>query len=179
MTVTYAAAPSGPYGDTPPSYRNAGRYTIYFRAEQNGWYPYYGQAELLIGRAGLTVVPLPDQEKFTGQADPELRYTYRGAIPGETPAFTGALSRESGEAPGRYAIDSGSLALADGDGFRADNYTLTCEKAPFSPSAPLPRPGGSHPQSRGGALLCGKTRSGLEPGSHRSHPVQRLYPFVP
>ena len=128
VTVTYAAAPSGPYGDTPPSYRNAGRYTIYYRAEQNGWYPYYGQAELLIGRAGLTVVPLPDQEKFTGQADPELRYTYRGAIPGETPAFTGALSRESGEAPGRYAIDSGSLALADGDGFRADNYTLTCEE---------------------------------------------------
>ena len=68
---------------TPPSYRNAGRYTIYYRAEQNGWYPYYGQAELLIGRAGLTVVPLPDQEKFTGQADPELRYTYRGAIPGK------------------------------------------------------------------------------------------------
>ena len=131
VTVGYASSPSGPYGDTPPSYRDAGNYTVYFRAERDGWYPYYGEIELTIGRSVLTAIPLPDQEKYTGQADPVLQFTYRGAVSGETPAFSGSLSRESGETAGRYSIGSGSLALKDGDGFLADNYTLAFEEGHF------------------------------------------------
>ena len=44
----------------------------------------------------------------------------------ETPAFTGALTREPGEEVGTYGIKQGDLAMANNEetGFKASNYTL-------------------------------------------------------
>ena len=74
----------------------------------------------------LTVTPDAAQSKEYGEADSALSYTHSGAVGTETPVFTGALSRAEGEDAGSYAIQSGTLALADGqNGFRAANYTLS------------------------------------------------------
>lgn len=131
VRITYAAKPDGPFSETPPVFRNAGEYPVYYRAEREGWYPYYGQTVLAISRAVLTVLPLSDQQKMTGQTDPVLQFTTDGAAPGETPAFTGSLSREGGETAGRYPITGGTLSLTDGAGFRADNYTLQVQEGRF------------------------------------------------
>lgn len=73
--------------------------------------------------AVLTVTPNA-LSKTVGAADPELTYTVSGAQNGETPAFTGALSRAPGDTAGTYAINQGALALKDNGTFKASNYTL-------------------------------------------------------
>ncbi|MDQ0289312.1 MBG domain-containing protein [Oligosphaera ethanolica] len=84
--------------------------------------------------ANLTITPVANQSKVFGAVDPVLTYTSTGAIVGETPAFTGALSRAEGEAVGTYAFTLGTLAPADGaegNPFLAANYTLTlADEAP-------------------------------------------------
>jgi hypothetical protein len=72
----------------------------------------------------LAVTPLSGQSKIFGQFDPGLTYSHDGAVNGETPGFSGTLSRSAGEAQGAYAITDGTLSLADNGSFVADNYTL-------------------------------------------------------
>ena len=76
-----------------------------------------------INPAVLTVTPNA-LSKTAGAADPELTYTVSGAQNGETPAFTGTLSRAPGDTAGIYAINKGTLALKDNGTFKASNYTL-------------------------------------------------------
>ena len=77
-----------------------------------------------ITKAAITVTPDAGQGKTYGEKDPALTYTLAGAVNGETPAFRGVLARDAGANAGSYAITGGNLALADGSGFKADNYTL-------------------------------------------------------
>ena len=74
--------------------------------------------------AVITVTPDAGQSKTYGADDPMLTYTASGAVNGETPAFSGKLERDAGVNAGSYAITGGTLALVDGSGFTADNYTL-------------------------------------------------------
>lgn len=74
--------------------------------------------------AVITVTPDAGQGKIYGADDPALTYISAGAVNGETPAFSGGLVRDAGANAGSYAITGGTLALADGSGFKADNYTL-------------------------------------------------------
>lgn len=65
--------------------------------------------------------------KDTCVSDPEPALTYQAESPvaGETPAFSGELSREPGAERGKtYQILQGDLALADGENFLASNYVL-------------------------------------------------------
>ncbi len=72
-----------------------------------------------------TITVTPDAlGKTYGENDPVLTYTVSGAVNGEIPAFEGVLTREAGENTGRYAIEQATLALVDGTGFKASNYTL-------------------------------------------------------
>jgi hypothetical protein len=67
----------------------------------------------------VTVTPDAGQSKLLGTADPVLAYKVTntlGLVSGD--AFTGALSRASGEGVGNYAITQGDLALNT-------NYTIT------------------------------------------------------
>jgi MBG domain/MBG domain (YGX type)/Viral BACON domain len=75
--------------------------------------------------ATFTVTPTSGQSKPMGSADPLLTYGSSGAVAGQTAAFTGALSRDAGEAMGTYPITQGTLALADNGSFNASNYTLS------------------------------------------------------
>ena len=71
----------------------------------------------------LTIKPDANQKKF-GAEDPTLNFLPTGAVEGQNPDFTGALSRAEGEAVGQYNITLGDLALKDNGKFKASNYTL-------------------------------------------------------
>ena len=72
----------------------------------------------------LTVTPTSGQGKVYGTSDNVLTYTYEGQVSGQTPAFEGALARQTGEYPADYIINKGTLALKDNGTFLAKNYTL-------------------------------------------------------
>ena len=57
--------------------------------------------------------------------DPGLTYTYSNQVSGQTPKFSGALSRAEGENVGTYAINKNTLVLVDNSPFLANNYTLS------------------------------------------------------
>jgi hypothetical protein len=65
----------------------------------------------------ITVTANAGQTKVYGEADPTLTYTVSPVLVG-TDAFTGALSRATGENIGNYAISQGSLSAGS-------NYTLS------------------------------------------------------
>ena len=81
------------------------------------------EREAKIEPAAITVTPNAVSKTY-GAADPELTYGVSGAVNSETPAFTGALARAEGKNVGDYAINQGTLALADKDTFKAGNYKL-------------------------------------------------------
>jgi hypothetical protein len=87
-------------------------------------------AQFEIIKRTLTVTPTSGQSKQYGDADPTFEYSVGNVKSGETAAFGGALTRESGEEifDGNdvieYNILIGSLTLTDGGTFLADNYTL-------------------------------------------------------
>lgn len=73
--------------------------------------------------------------KAFGATDPALTYSYTGelvSIGENTDAFTGALSREDGEAVGGYDILQGTLALNSNYAitFNGNTFTITDEGAP-------------------------------------------------
>ncbi len=72
----------------------------------------------------LTVIPNSGKTKVYGASDPELTYIFTGNVTGEEPGFTGALTH-AGVDVGQYEITKGTLALADNDSFRDENYNLT------------------------------------------------------
>ena len=80
---------------------------------------------LTVTKATITVTA-EDQTKVEGERDPQLTTTYSGAKNGETPGWTGSVTREAGETPNDYRIMQGTLELADNpDGkFMASNYNL-------------------------------------------------------
>ena len=79
----------------------------------------------------LTVKAVDTSKNF-GEADPQLTFIPSGNVDGETPEFTGALSRAPGEAPSTYDITIGNLQLADKDSFLAANYTMNFIKGIFT-----------------------------------------------
>jgi gliding motility-associated-like protein len=82
-------------------------------------------ADLTITPAELTVSADDGQSKLFGEADPELTFTASGYGEGDDESlFTGALSREAGEAVGFYAISQGSLEAGI-------NYTINFTGADF------------------------------------------------
>lgn len=109
-------------------------------------------ATLTINKATLTVTPTGGQQKLNGLADPTLSYTYAGNVTGETPGFTGQLSRGSGSTIGTYPINQGTLDMANNGSFLASNYTLSFDSSKsfaivaYTPgvSAALSTPNGSN-----------------------------------
>lgn len=103
---------------------NAGTATVTITDVDDGNYNVSGSKKFPIDKAIITVTPNTDQKKIYGDEDPTLKYNYAGAVAGETPAFTGILSRVEGKNAGEYDIQSGTLALADNGSFKAANYEL-------------------------------------------------------
>lgn len=81
----------------------------------------------------LTVTPVTitvtagNLTKVEGDRDPSLTTSYDTSVlvDNEKPGWEGEVEREAGEEPGSYAINQGTLKLADGkNGFLAKNYKL-------------------------------------------------------
>ena len=106
---------------------NAGSYTVTINTTNNYAFSDGSITKNLtcsISKKNLTVIPNNNQSKTYGSSDPTLTYTYSGQISGETPRFTGSLSRASGENVGTYLINRGTLALTNNGAFLANNYNL-------------------------------------------------------
>ena len=122
---------------------------------------YTGSVERYYQITPLTITVTPrDIRKTQGQADPTLTSDYSGYLRGETAGWTGALTREPGEAVGTYTISKGSLQLADNpDGnFLAQNYVLVVNEGTFTIVAAPVTPGGgdtSTPTPGGGTPTPG------------------------
>lgn len=111
---------------------NAGTATVTITDVAGGNYDVSGSTTFTIDEATITVTPTAGQTTIYGMSDPTLEYSSSGAMAGETPDFTGALSRIMGKDTGKYDITLGTLALADNSAgnFRADNYELKLADTP-------------------------------------------------
>lgn len=93
----------------------ASNYTLSLQENEN---------KFVIEKRNLIVTPNPNQSKIYGEEDGKILYTYSNNVAGETPSFSGVLSREEGESAGRYAYLIGSLELQSTGTFSKTNYTL-------------------------------------------------------
>jgi hypothetical protein len=135
-----ASVPAGSIATIDPNTgvvttKAAGSFTVQVKRSGDGNYNDSATAtmDITIEKRTLTVTASSDQSKYLGTADPVFTYSYSGNVSGETPAFTGALTRDAGEDIGTsYAIKSGNLALVDNESFKADNYTISFTGASFT-----------------------------------------------
>ena len=109
---------------------NAGTATVKITDVDGGNYNVSGSTTFTIDKATITVTPTAGQTTIYGMSDPTLEYSSSGAMAGETPDFTGALSRKAGKDAGSYEITRGTLELADNGGFKAANYELKLADTP-------------------------------------------------
>ncbi|MBQ3213873.1 MAG: InlB B-repeat-containing protein, partial [Clostridia bacterium] len=71
----------------------------------------------------FVVAPVAKTKTY-GEADPQLTYIYSNNVSGETPLFTGDLSREVGEDVGSYDIYQNTLEFINSDTFKTSNYNF-------------------------------------------------------
>ncbi len=92
----------------------------------------YVDGTLTINKKQITVTPNSNLSKTYGDTDPTIGYSNTGAISGENPVFTGKLGRTIGENVGTYPVNLGNLTLSDGEGFKANNYSLTLASGTYN-----------------------------------------------
>ncbi len=116
------------YSVSVPAAVNAGTYTVYYKAagDSNHTDTEAAQAVVTIQRKELAVVA-DAQSKTYGTSDPELTFTYEGLAEGD--AFSGQLSRESGENIGQYEISQGTLSAGTNYSITYTGAFLTIDKA--------------------------------------------------
>lgn len=119
------------YTDEMPQVKNVGTYPVWVKATNDNYVDLVTVVTTEVTPA--TVLVTADSHEWiiavkdTCVSDPEPALTYQAESPvaGETPAFSGELSREPGAERGKtYQILQGDLALADGENFLASNYVL-------------------------------------------------------
>ena len=118
-----SAAPTEGYSEDVPTETNAGQYYVWFKLTGNGNYkdstPICIPVEIKKVDATVTADNIT---KNCGREDPELTYTAKGLLEGDT--LTGALAREAGETAGKYKITQGTLTN--------ENYNITFTGAEFT-----------------------------------------------
>lgn len=119
------------YTDEMSQVKNVGTYPVWVKATNDNYVDLVTVVTAEVTPA--TVLVTADSHEWiiavkdTCVSDPEPALTYQAESPvaGETPAFSGELSREPGAERGKtYQILQGDLALADGENFLASNYVL-------------------------------------------------------
>lgn len=122
--------PSTEYSVSCENNINAGNATVTITDVDGGNYNVSGSTTFTIDKATITVTPTAGQTTIYGMSDPTLEYSSSGAMAGETPDFTGALSRKAGKDAGSYEITRGTLKLADNGSFKAANYDMKLADTP-------------------------------------------------
>jgi len=119
------------WGATIPAAKNAGKDVILWQYEEDeNHLGASGKVEVEIEPAILTIVPDKDQKSTYGRSRTAVKYTVKGAISPEVPAFTGELA-VYGKDAGTYEIKLGTLKLKDKDTFKAANYEIKLEKEKY------------------------------------------------
>lgn len=77
-----------------------------------------------ITKRNLVVTPDSNLTKIYGKADEVFTYTYSNTAYGQTPGFSGNLSRVEGEDVDKYEILLGSLKLENNEDFLTNNYQI-------------------------------------------------------
>ena len=129
---TYAYSLDGEnYTAELPQVKNVGAYPVWVKATNDNYVDLVTVVTAEVTPATFLVTADSHEwtiaVKDTCVSDPEPALTYQAESPvaGETPAFSGELSREPGAERGKtYQILQGDLALADGENFLASNYVL-------------------------------------------------------
>ena len=129
---TYAYSLDGEnYTAELPQVKNVGAYPVWVKATNDNYVDLVTVVTAEVTPATILVTADSHEwiiaVKDTCVSDPEPALTYQAENPvaGETPAFSGELSREPGAERGKtYQILQGDLALADGENFLASNYVL-------------------------------------------------------
>ena len=106
----------------PGAPTDAGQYIVKanYSGDQNHAASTEVSADFEIKPLEITITPDADQFIYADEKESVAPiYKYSGNVADETPAFSGKL------AWGGSVITKGNLALTDGNGFRADNYTLS------------------------------------------------------
>jgi len=150
--LTYQAAPPLIAGDNftgglgRVSGENVGNYAILQGTlaiiDGNGGANYsitYVSANLTINKRLITVTA-DNKEKIVGNPDPVFTYTITTGSLAFEDDFSGALTRDAGEAIGAYIIRQGTLAIDDGNSglnydFTFINGTLTISQLPLTITA--------------------------------------------
>ena len=119
------------YTDEMPQVKNVGAYPVWVKATNDN---YVDLVTVVTAEdTPATVLVTADSHEWiiavkdtcVGDPEPALTYQAESPVAGETPAFSGELSREPGAERGKtYQILQGDLALADGENFLASNYVL-------------------------------------------------------
>ena len=109
-----------------------GAKTVYVKASAKGYDDKTVTSSITITPATITVTANNASKKYA-EADPsEFTYSPSAGVNGETAGFEGRLERIAGEEVGHYAINQGSLVLADNGSFKAGNYTLSYVAGDFA-----------------------------------------------
>lgn len=145
--LTFALSEDGEYTSDVPVVTNVSDSTTVWVKASNANYGYMiVSVEAQVTPLTLTVTA-NNQTKVAGTADPALTSTYTGALPGETPGWTGTIARVPGEAAGTYQIFQNTLGIEDNGAFLAGNYTLVFVNGTLTITA---APGGGDNPDDGG-----------------------------
>ena len=119
------------YTDEMPQVKNVGTYPVWVKATNDNYVDLVTVVTAEVTPATVLVTAdshewiIAVKDTCVGDPEPALTYQAESPVAGETPAFSGELSREPGAERGKtYQILQGDLALADGENFLASNYVL-------------------------------------------------------
>ena len=129
---TYAYSLDGEnYTAELPQVKNVGAYPVWVKATNDNYVDLVTVVTAEVTPATVLVTAdshewiIAVKDTCVGDPEPALTYQAESPVAGETPAFSGELSREPGAERGKtYQILQGDLALADGENFLASNYVL-------------------------------------------------------
>ena len=97
-----------------------------FTPDNEKYSPKTFQIPVMVNKRDLIISPTYGLYKGLNEEDPEITYQVLGIPIGETPIFTGSLSRQEGEMIGSYTYSLGSLQIKDNPegNFDTNNYNL-------------------------------------------------------
>ena len=129
---TYAYSLDGEnYTAELPQVKNVGAYPVWVKATNDNYVDLVTVVTAEVTPATILVTAdshewiIAVKDTCVSDTEPALTYQAESLVAGETPAFSGELSREPGAERGKtYQILQGDLALADGENFLASNYVL-------------------------------------------------------
>ncbi|MGN0798669.1 MAG: MBG domain-containing protein [Christensenellales bacterium] len=127
MTVLYCEGETFVEGNSqsePIGKIHVGKTMITIKFSMQNYDDTYATVFLEILPASIIITPKSGQSAVYGETNYTIQYTYSGNIAGETPNFSGSLTREAGIDVGLYDITQGSLSLADSSSLQKDDYEL-------------------------------------------------------